>query len=69
MTTLVSDDVHFRGSLLAAPRWPFATTRSRRSRRPRCSPSGPGLISAGPALLPAPVIERYAGKPWPQTGF
>lgn len=67
VTTLVSDDVHFRGSLLAAPVAfddPFAAIAP-----PTLLAVGPGLISAGPALLPAPVIERYAGKPWPQTGF
>ena len=25
--------------------------------------------SGGPLRLPAPVIERYAGQPWPQSGF
>ena len=67
VTTLVSDAVHFRGSLLAAPAGfddPFTAI----------APAlrlavGPGLIGAGPAVLPAPVIERYAGQPWPQSGF
>jgi len=29
---------------------------------------GPGLLGAG-AALPAPVIERYAGQPWPADRF
>jgi hypothetical protein len=29
---------------------------------------GPGLL-ATPAALPAPVIERYVGQPWPADRF
>lgn len=69
VTTLVSDPVHCRGWLVAAPPGagfddPFAAL----------GPAtrlavGPGLLAAAPLRLPAPVIERYAGKPWPQSGF
>ena len=69
-TTLVGDSVHFRGSLLAADpeAWPASDpfTLVAPARRIRI---GPGLMSGGPLRLPAPVIERYAGQPWPQSGF
>ncbi len=69
VTTLVSDPVRFRGSLVAAPGEgalddPFAQVAPARALA-----VGPGLLSAGPLRLPAPVIERYAGRPWPQAGF
>jgi hypothetical protein len=69
-TTLVDDSVHFRGSLLASPAGgcaasdPFTLVAPARRLR-----IGPGLVSGGPLRLPAPVIERYAGQPWPQSGF
>jgi hypothetical protein len=68
VTTLVDDSVHFRGSLLAArgelPDDPFALVAPARRLE-----VGSGLLASGPARLPAPVIERWAGKPWPQSGF
>ncbi|MBV9338675.1 MAG: hypothetical protein JO153_11705 [Solirubrobacterales bacterium] len=69
LTTLVSDAVHFRGSLLGRPgeggfEDPFTLIAPARRLR-----VGPGLISPDALRLPAPVIERYAGQPWPQTGF
>ena len=70
VTTLVANDVHFRGSLLGVAgddaSWsdPFAAIAPA-----RWLDLGPGLLASGPLRLPAPVIERYAGKPWPQTGF
>lgn len=67
VTTLVSDSTRFRGSLVASPHGcedPFA-----RIARPRVLRVGPGLLAGGPLRLPAPVIERYAGQPWPQAGF
>ena len=30
---------------------------------------GPGLIAAGPPLLPSAIVERYAGQPWPADRF
>lgn len=69
VTTLVDDAVHFRGSLLAAPGDapfddPFTLVGAARELR-----LGPGLISPGPLRLPSPILERYAGRPWPQAGF
>lgn len=69
LTTLVSDASHFRGSLVAVPGDgdfddPFELIG--RGRRLHLEP---GLLSAGPLRLPSPVIERYAGQPWPQSGF
>lgn len=69
VTTLVSDATHFRGSLVAmdqgdSPLDPFWVVG-----RGRWLRVGPGLLSAGPLQLPAPVVERYAGRPWPQSGF
>ena len=67
-TTLVDDSVHFRGSLLAARAGladdPFTLV----------APAlrlevDSGLLAPGPLRLPAPVIERWAGQPWPQSGF
>ena len=67
-TTLVSDDVLFRGALLAAPR-PFAEDPFALVAPARRLELGAGLLSPGPLRLPAPHIERWAGKPWPQSGF
>ncbi len=69
VTTLVSDAVHFRGSLVAVPGGgevddPFELIAPGRRLRVEA-----GLLSAGPLRLPAPVLERYAGQPWPQSGF
>jgi len=69
VTTLVSDASHFRGSLVAVPGEqelsdPFGLVG--RGRRLQVEA---GLLSGGPLRLPAPVIERYAGQPWPQSGF
>lgn len=69
VTTLVADSSHFAGSLLAAPgdrafEDPFSLVA-----QPRELALGPGLLSPGPLRLPAPVIERWAGQPWPQAGF
>ncbi len=68
VTTLVDDSVHFRGSLLAAraalPDDPFALVAPVRRLE-----VDSGLLAPGPPRLPAPVIERWTGKPWPQSGF
>ncbi len=67
VTTLVSDSTRFRGSLVAA-RAPFDDPFARIAPAVRLT-VGPGLLAAGPPRLPSPVVERYAGQPWPQTGF
>ena len=68
VTTLVDDAVHFRGSVLAAPDRiaddPFELVAPARRLA-----VGPGLLSPGPLRLPAPHVERWAGRPWPQSGF
>ncbi len=68
VTTLVDDAVHFRGSVLAAPERiaddPFELVAPARRLA-----VGPGLLSPGPLRLPAPHVERWAGRPWPQSGF
>ena len=68
VTTLVGDDVLFRGSLLAAPE-PFDDDPFGLVAPARRLEVGAGLLSPGPLRLPAPHIERWAGKPWPQSGF
>ena len=50
----------------ARARTPSPTTRSRGSSRARsCEP----IFSAEVPPPPGPVIERYAGVPWPGGGF
>ena len=68
-TTLVRDGSHFAGSLTAYDRPerladdPFA-----RLWPPLTGPVGPGLVAR--ALPPTgPVLERYAGAPWPMDRF
>lgn len=70
VTTLVADAVHFRGSLtaVAEPGAAFDDPFTLVAPARRLA-VGPGLLSAGPLRLPSPVIERYAGQPWPQSGF
>ncbi len=69
VTTLLADTVHFAGALVAvAGDEPFddpfrLVAPGRRVR------VGAGLLRGGPLCLPAPVVERYAGQPWPQSGF
>jgi hypothetical protein len=69
VTTLVADTVHLAGALVAAAgvelfEDPFRLVAPGRRLR-----VGPGLLHGGPLRLPAPVVERYAGQPWPQSGF
>lgn len=70
VSLLVSDPVHLAGSLsiartdrpdelLALRDDPFA-----RLGTPRLLDVGPGLFGSAPAT-PGPVLERYAGAPWP----
>lgn len=68
VTTLSRDSSRFGGSLLAA-RGPGARARLvddpfRLVGTPLRLEAGPGLVGVSPAL-PAPVIERAGGLPWP----
>jgi hypothetical protein len=71
VTTLARDQSTFGGSLLAVDGSsvgvladdPFQLVAPARILR-----VGPGLIGRSPAL-PAPVIERYGGQPWPADKF
>ncbi len=71
VSTLVRDAVHFAGAVTVG--WnddlgrlgddPFARLQPARLLR-----VGPGMFGRVPPP-PGPVIQRYAGKPWPVTGF
>jgi len=69
VTTFSRDASTFGGALCAwrgphAPGDPFAVVAPARR-----VTVGPGLVGAGPALLPSAVVERYAGQPWPADRF
>jgi hypothetical protein len=70
VSTFVRDSSHFAGAVNVrrhdAARLaddPFARLGAVRRLR-----VGPGLFGHG-APLPGPVIQRYAGQPWPAAGF
>lgn len=69
VTTLTRDASTFGGALCAwrgrwAPADPFAAVAPARRGR-----VGPGLVAAGPPLLPSAIVERYGGQPWPLDRF
>jgi hypothetical protein len=72
VTTLAQDASTFGGSLLAIgaqdPQKILADDPFRLIAEPRILRVGHGLIGRSPAL-PAPVIERYGGQPWPADRF
>jgi hypothetical protein len=72
VTTLSRDAATFGGSLVAVtdPASPAAVADDpfRVVATPIVVHIGPGLIGASPPL-PAPVIERYGGQPWPADRF
>jgi hypothetical protein len=74
VSVLVDDPVHLAGSvsvaradqpgeLLALRDDPFA-----RLGPPRLLDVGPGLFGTVP-VTPGPVLERYAGAPWPYAAW
>lgn len=70
VSTFVRDSSHFAGAVTvrrdrreALRDDPFA-----RIARAEVLDVGPGLFGRAPAV-PGPVIQRYAGKPWPAAGF
>jgi hypothetical protein len=71
VTTLARNESIFGGSVLAvdaASEHILADDPFQVLARPRIVRVGPGLIGRSPAL-PAPVIERYGGQPWPADRF
>jgi hypothetical protein len=71
VTTLARDESTFGGSVLgvdAGAQEVLADDPFQLLARPRILRVGPGLIGRSPAL-PAPVIERYGGQPWPADRF
>jgi hypothetical protein len=69
VTTFSRDASTFGGALCAwrgdgQPDDPFAQVAPARR-----VTVGPGLIAEGPPLLPGPIVERYAGQPWPADRF
>jgi hypothetical protein len=71
VTTLARDESTFGGSVLAvdaASEEVLADDPFQLLAWPRILRVGPGLIGRSPAL-PAPVIERYGGQPWPADRF
>ncbi len=72
LTTFARDASAFGGALTAW-RGPRAGAQAADDPFARVAPArvlhvGPGLIGTSPAL-PAPVIERYGGRPWPADRF
>jgi hypothetical protein len=69
VTTFACDPSHFAGSLTA---WPDAAAAARdpfaRVWPARLLRAGPGLVAGVPVAL-GPVLERYAGTPWPMDRF
>ena len=70
VSTFVRDSSHFAGAVTVRRRDPARLAddpfaRLGPARRLRV---GPGLFGRG-APLPGPVIQRYAGQPWPAAGF
>ncbi len=72
LTTFARDSTTFGGALSA---WRGRGARARAGDDPfaRVAPArvlhvGPGLVGRSPAR-PAPVIERYGGRPWPADRF
>jgi hypothetical protein len=70
VSTLVRDATHFAGAVTVYRDTvaslggdPFA-----RLARPLQARVGPGLFGRVPAPA-GPVIQRYAGQPWPAAGF
>jgi hypothetical protein len=71
VTTLARNESIFGGSVLAvdaASEDVLADDPFQLLARPRILRVGPGLIGCSSAL-PAPVIERYGGQPWPADRF
>ena len=72
VTTIARDASVFGGALSAwrGPRAPAlaAADPFARVHAAHVLHVGPGLF-ATPAALPAPVIERYGGQPWPVDRF
>ena len=70
VSTLVRDASHFAGSLVVCRTGagPLAADPFRRIARPRVLRVGPGLLGQPPPPA-GPAIQRYAGKPWPASGF
>ena len=65
-TTLLSDDRHFRGSLV----WPGRDDPFRLVGTPRALRLGPGLLRPPGAAPAGPTIERYGStNPWPWDRF
>ena len=70
VSTLVVDSSHFAGALTVRRRDPDMLTADPFA---RIAPAavlhvGPGLFGTVPPV-PGPVIQRYAGQPWPAAGF
>jgi hypothetical protein len=72
VTTLARDATAFGGSLLAIDgpnaEMILADDPFHLIAKPRILRVGQGLIGRSP-VLPAPVIERYGGQPWPVDRF
>jgi len=70
VSTLVVDSSHFAGSVTVRRRDRAALVEDPFA---RIAPAtvlrfGPGLFGLVPPI-PGPVIQRYAGQPWPAAGF
>jgi hypothetical protein len=70
VSTFVRDDTHFAGAVTVRRAWPAALRDDpfRRFAAGEVLQVGSGLFGARPAV-PGPVIQRYAGLPWPAAGF
>jgi hypothetical protein len=70
VSTFVRDATHFAGAVTVRRTWPAALPDDpfRRLAAGEILHVGAGLFGARPAV-PGPVIQRYAGLPWPAAGF
>ena len=70
VSTLVRDSTHFAGAVTVRRDAPAALADDPFARlgRPLLARVGGGLFGRRPAPA-GPVIQRYAGQPWPAAGF